>query len=360
MEQLSCVDLEFREGTSDKVYNVAVEKVDKGYVVDFVYGRRSSTLTAGTKTTHPVTLEEAEKIFTKLVHSKTVKGYTPVAGSSVSNGIGSSIVEEKLDTGLRPQLLNPITEEDANTYILNNNWCAQEKFDGKRMMLRKSGEISNVIIVAGNRKGFSIGFPDTIAEALKGVPGNFILDGEVIGEVFYAFDLLENAKGDLKQVTCQKRLEALEKQFSNLGEHIVIVKTIQGPENKIKFMKNLRAGKKEGIVFKDLQSKWYPGRPASGGKAIKCKFWESCSCIVSNHNKSRSVEISLGVSSVGNVTIPPNYDIPDVGKVIEVRYLYVADVGGALYQPIYLGERDDISVSECTIEKQHLKYKAVV
>ena len=41
-----------------------------------------------------------------------------------------------------------------------------------------------------------------------------------------------------------------------------------------------------------------------------------------------------------------------MGQVAEIRYLYVAGSAGSLYQPIYLGSRDDI-----TVEKQRLKYR---
>jgi hypothetical protein len=42
---------------------------------------------------------------------------------------------------------------------------------------------------------------------------------------------------------------------------------------------------------------------------------------------------------------------------VEIRYLYCTGPGGSLYQPIYLGERDDMPVSDCTVERQQLKYK---
>jgi len=58
------------------------------------------------------------------------------------------------------------------------------------------------------------------------------------------------------------------------------------------------------------------------------------------------------VVEVGNVTIPVNYEIPTVGKYIEVKYLY-AFPGGSLIQPVYLGERDDVEVD--TIDS--IKYK---
>ena len=46
--------------------------------------------------------------------------------------------------------------------------------------------------------------------------------------------------------------------------------------------------------------------------------------------------------------------------MVEIRYLYVAGENGALYQPVYLGERDEIDADDCTLERQHLKYKPAV
>ena len=55
------------------------------------------------------------------------------------------------------------------------------------------------------------------------------------------------------------------------------------------------------------------------------------------------------IVEAGNVTIPPNHDIPTPSSVVEVRYLYAFRQSGAVYQPCYLGEREDIESSECTV-----------
>jgi predicted DNA-binding WGR domain protein len=67
--------LHFKEGNSDKVYEVDLCEIGGRYVVNFRYGRRGAALKEGTKTTNPVTQDEAEKIFEKLVSEKTNKGY---------------------------------------------------------------------------------------------------------------------------------------------------------------------------------------------------------------------------------------------------------------------------------------------
>lgn len=49
------VSLYYREGSSDKVYQAAIEPVGHQFVVTFAYGRRGATLTTGTRRSrHPV------------------------------------------------------------------------------------------------------------------------------------------------------------------------------------------------------------------------------------------------------------------------------------------------------------------
>ena len=53
-------------------------------------------------------------------------------------------------------------------------------------------------------------------------------------------------------------------------------------------------------------------------------------------------------------TLTKGSGIPVMGAIIECRYLYCFK-GGSIFQPVYLGERDDIPPQECTLGQ--LKYK---
>jgi bifunctional non-homologous end joining protein LigD len=101
-----------------------------------------------------------------------------------------------------------------------------------------------------------------------------------------------------------------------------------------------------------------PGRPSSGGSQLKFKFVATLSAVVVKANRQRSVGVSLcdggDWQPVGNVTVPANQDVPSVGDVVEVRYLY-ASPGGALFQPVYLGVRSDVEPHECV--SSQLKFK---
>lgn len=70
------IALEFREGTSDKVYEVDLCEVGPDqYVVNFRFGRRLARLQEGTKTDVPVGLAQATRAYERLVAEKTGKGY---------------------------------------------------------------------------------------------------------------------------------------------------------------------------------------------------------------------------------------------------------------------------------------------
>ena len=94
---------------------------------------------------------------------------------------------------------------------------------------------------------------------------------------------------------------------------------------------------------------------------MKYKFVESASLVVLARNPQRCV--TLGLYPAGgdtpvptvNVTIPPNHEVPEPGDVVEIKYLYAPRQSGAVYQPVYLGKRDDIPATACGVEQ--LKYK---
>jgi bifunctional non-homologous end joining protein LigD len=334
-----------------------VEESGRGHVVNFAYGRRGGTLNTGTKTSTPVSYAEAVEIYLKLVQSKIAKGYAVVSESSGSAGSVGTVVAEadKVDTGLRPQLLNPIDETEAEACLADPRWCVQEKYDGRRTLVRRTAEGE---IVAANRKGQRIGLPRNVEEQLFTLLGAFVVDGELVGETYHVFDLLENAHGDWREMPYAARLIALHRLVGGLGGYVLAAPTAMTENDKRALFAHLKRAGREGAVFKNLHAPWSEGRSANGGSQLKCKFWASCSCVVTGVNARRSVEVSLEGRSVGNVTIPPNHDLPAVGQVVEIRYLYVAGEDGSLYQPVYLGAREDVDASDCTFASQRLKRKA--
>src|SRR5258707_12447580 len=181
--QAERITLYYREDSSDKVYKAAIEPKGELFVVNFAFGRRGSSLNTGTKTSSPVDYETAKRTYDKLVAAKMAKGYTagedgtPYQHTEKANRI----------TGILPQLLNPIDEREVKRLLRDPAWCLQEKFDGRRVLIQKKGD--NVTAI--NRKGLVIGLPSSIGVSAQKISSDFIIDGECVGDVLYAFDLLE-------------------------------------------------------------------------------------------------------------------------------------------------------------------------
>jgi bifunctional non-homologous end joining protein LigD len=349
------VSLYYREGSSDKVYQARVVPAAEGmFAVEFAYGRRGSTLKTGTKTAQPVSHATAHEILWKLVRQKLDKGYTPGPDGTPYSGTE----REGQATGVQCQLLNPVDEAGLERCIDNQRWCMQEKFDGRRMLVRRAGKIVTGI----NRRGLETALPQPVLLAALAMPGDrWLIDGEAVGDTLHAFDLLERDGRDLRNEPYAERLCALEKLLDGRADDAIVpVATASGKSAKEAFLRDLRNGNREGAVLKDLDAAYAPGRPASGGSQLKFKFHETASCVVAGLNGRRSVSLALLAEGArvpcGNVAVPVSQDIPEPGDVVEVRYLYAMRGSGALYQPVLLGKRDDIPPEECTVDQ--LKYKA--
>jgi bifunctional non-homologous end joining protein LigD len=353
METSDRITLYYREGSSDKVYQAAIESKGELFAVNFAYGRRGTTLTTGTKTSSPVDYDTAQKIFTKLVNEKKAKGYTEGADGTPYQHTDKQV------SGILPQLLNPVEEAEVEALLRDDNYCAQEKFDGRHLLIRKQDEHLEGI----NKKGLIVGLAETVANEFRTMAGSFIPDGESIGDDYHVFDLLELNGEDLRLLPYRDRFSQLADLLllsRSEYKHIHLVKTVFKTKQKTELWERLRGENREGIVFKRLDASYVPGKPNQGGPQLKFKFVATVSAIVVKINIQRSVEVCLfqgrSLVSCGNVTIPPNHQIPPVGAVVEVRYLYAYRDSLALHQPVYLGLRDDVDPGECVVSQ--LKFKA--
>lgn len=352
MAIIKSITLYYRNGSSDKVYNAQIEEKDGGHIVGFSYGRRGSTLTTGTKTTAPVDLDAAVKVFDKLVAGKKAKGYTE--GEDGAPYLHTDKAGQV--SGLNPQLLNTIDDGGVAHILRDAGWLMQEKFDGRRLMLRKTDDTVEGI----NKLGLVVAVAAPIVAGALAIAGDFVIDGEAIGDHFHAFDALGRDGIDLRDQPCLERYRTLTDLIGSAETpHIHAVDCWIDPVEKANQLAAFRAKNAEGVVFKRMDAPYTAGRPNSGGPQLKFKFVATLSAKVLAVNAQRSVAVGLldGAEwrSVGNVTVPANRDIPSEGDVVEVRYLY-AHQGGSLYQPVYLGLRDDIETHECVVAQ--MKYKA--
>lgn len=341
--------LYFQDDRSDKVYVATLD----GKMVRLAWGRRGSALQ--TKTVGP--LEEAEALYEVKLKEKLAKGYRPSQNGTALVDTRDAASPSPTVPAPKPQLLNEITGDELVRLCKQPEFWLQQKFDGNRILLRKrDGKVSGF-----SRTGRETTvLPEPIVEAAARIPvNNFLLDGELIGDAICAFDLLEVGPVDWRPAAYSIRFGALAQLCSDAAPGILVVPTAKTCEQKSAMIDAIRAAGGEGLVLKRSDATYSPGRPNSGGPALKFKFVATASVIVAAHHPvHRSVTMKLADGTlVGNVTIPPNHDVPAIGAVIEVRYLY-AHRGGSLFQSVYLGVRDDVEVGDCTIEQLKFKNEA--
>lgn len=345
------ITLYYRQGSSDKVYQASIEPQDGGHVVNFAYGRRGQTLNTGTKMRTPVDYAVAKAIYDKLVKEKTAKGYTVAEDGTPYQHI------ENASTGIHCQLLNPIGDDQIESLLNDLSFWLQPKYDGRRLLIDKRGEKIRGI----NRLGLSVALPHTIQAEVANLPLDVILDGECIGDELHAFDLLLIDKDDMSSHRYGERyLRLMNVLASFQHQHISLAQTAFTGKQKRDMFDQLKKANAEGVVFKQIDAPYTPGRPASGGPQLKYKFVTTASFIVGKINAKRSIGLLLfdgdKIKPAGNVTIPANHEIPAPGWVVECRYLHAHRESGSIYQPVYLGVRDDVPSEECTTAQ--LKFKA--
>lgn len=361
------ISLYFKDARSDKEYHVQLKPQGEGWMVHYQNGPRGGTLAAGTKTTEPVAFDKAKKAYDKVVKEKISKGYTPAE----SGAAYSSPELAGRASGLSPMLLNLASPEEVEAALRDPAWGLQEKYDGhRRLALAKEHEL-----VGANRRGLVTGLPERaaaiLAEAMGGVPVQFAVDAELIGQKLVLFDVLLLPGRDLRALPYESRLQELSKlecalaavRAHDTADHIMVARTYYSEADKRAALAAAKAARAEGVVFKRLDAAYVAGKPAEGGPALKLPFRHRATFLLNGHHPTkRSIGLALLDAEgrrigVGNCAVPANHEMPAADALIEVEYLYAFE-GGSVFQPQYKGTRDDIEPTACTLSQLVFKRSA--
>jgi len=360
------ISLSFREGSSDKVYNASLIQKDSGWLVNFAYGRRGKPLKHGTKTAAPLPYDQAKRAYDKLVGEKTSKGYT--SDPSGSPFVASEVAQ--LRTGWLPQLLNPIEPSDVAQALLraNGELGVQIKYDGERRIVI----VSQTEIYGSNRRGLRVPLLPEIQNELAYLRDTLdiellVLDAEDMGTALVIFDVLAY-NDDLRNASFRGRADYLVNlEESNRSSRLLLAHPtyLRRTDEILALVKAAEDGNEEGVVLRDPNAPYEVGRPNSWGPCLKIKFYATATCMVESvHPTKRSIALEMTdvkqqpgswyKVQVGNCTIPPNYEMPAAGDLVEIKYLYTYR-GGSLYQPQYKGVRTDLELEDACISQ--LKFK---
>ena len=359
MTVIKRVELFFQEGTSDKVYNATIIETGPGkYTVAVEWGRRGASLNKGNKAVG-VSLEQAEKVYARLVREKTGKGYQEIAGEvkpaavapPVGEGSGSKVQGRRKRTGVQAQLLQSIEEDDLERHLEDTSMIAQQKIDGIRILVHIAEQI-----IATNRSGEHTQVDKRILEGLSSMPIGTILDGEMIGGEYWLYDVLQIGDEDVRPMGYLERWLRLEGDLEPGFAGPIHILPIASGKKKRSLFDRIVEERAEGIVFKHSRAPYKAGR---GATQLKYKLTKTADVVI--------------LSNAGNAYQMAVYDgktLRDVGKVFagttnetraiidemlsngekpvaEVRYLYATDDDN-LFQPVFVGLRDDKKASQCT------------
>ena len=334
-------------GSSDKEYHIQITEATAGFNVDFKYGRRGDALKCGTKNKAPLSLPAAEKLYNSVIKEKLNASPPYIEAGANANAVP---VEQAVNSDIFiPHLLKPIDEDEVEIYLNDDMYCAQEKKDGKHITI----DIKANKIIVRNKNGKSI-----TSEDFK---NNFLQDGfidcEKVGDALFVFDIMRIKSRDITKLGYADRILALKEYISKYTAGVVMVPVITKKFKRTLF-NTLKNNGMEGIVFKKLDASYCCG--ARNDDMLKFKFTSTLSARVC---KGREGKRSIGLQlidkngkwiNVGNCTIPINHKPPITLDIAEIRYLY-AYKDGSLFQPVYLGPRDDVKEHECSMDQ--LKYK---
>ena len=354
---IKSIELRSIHAGSDKVYNVQLCEVDGGFVVNYQNGRRGGTLATGTKTKSPVANDKAQTIYERLVREK-INGdshYTIVGSDATS---AASLVTEKRLSGVLPMLPSAVDESRVESLLSVDGVVMQEKFDGQRVLLIVTADGG---IIGSNRLGFVRPLPNALIEVaeLSGLLPGSVFDGELVGETYHCFDLLRDGGMDRIGESYERRREAMQIAWQRCVSPLFRVVPTFYFDKKGRALDRLRIANAEGVIFRDLKAPYTAGRTLS---CLKYKFTESATLLVDGHEPAKrsvylgSFDPSGRRVTMGKVTIPPNFTIPEVDDIVEVQYLYAFPGTHALAQPVYKGVRSDQTQESCILSQ--LKYKA--
>lgn len=358
--------LYFQDDRSDKVY--VIETVPQLHVADrfqviAAWGRRGGTLQTGVKA-DMLRSDEAEQWHQQLVKEKLAKGYwtNGVDGPSVQRPseikAPASVKSNEVPALM---LLNEVDVQTAESLLSDDRWILQPKFDGVRVLLTRNGfQVSGI-----SRQNKPVALPKEVVDsaiqyAIAGRARSetaFVIDGELIGETFIVFDILVLNGADLWKETAAHRATTVTQIFGKKQTAILPILTAYGTREKRALYRSVFERGMEGVVLKKANAAYSPGRPNSGGPALKYKFVNTASVICTGqHGNKSSFEMALADGSgIGTCTVPPNKTMPEPGSVVEVRTLYRHSVNGKLIQPVFLRIREDVDPSDCTADQFHVK-----
>lgn len=267
------------------------------------------------------------------------------------------------DLPTRPMLASVVPAEKIAELMDDENWVAQMKYDGDRVVI----EVRDGVVTALNRQGQAkvrnVGTAHTTPFTALG-SGRWVFDGEVVGRTLVLFDTVAASDGQTTWVdeasVFEDRMAVLVAVASTLGlddDEAFVVAPVADDRvlagSKGQMLADAVAGQREGIILRDRYGVYEPGRRST--LLVKHKLIKDADAVVTAlHETKQSATLSVhdedgslrevgAASTIGKGTV-------SVGDVWVVTFLYVTDPANPrMFQPRLVARREDKAASECGI-----------
>lgn len=261
-----------------------------------------------------------------------------------------------------PMLATPSHEpfnDAALRYVNDPRWGLDVKVDGVRLLVGLQGDGP----FGFNRSGARVALPRALTWSLTGLlagagSANAYLDGELVGDLFWVFDLIQPNRPDPWVV---RRL-SLDNLLAQIGADPAVMRPVPSAferGDKAELVMRIRREGLEGLIAKELNSPYL--MPA--GKSHRSKHWlklkdvKTVDCVVTRLGVDGKANMAVALwrdrdlTEVGEVSALTG-DGPRVvvGDVVTITFLYLG-VNDRLVQPVTPRLRTDKTAAECTWEQ---------
>lgn len=271
---------------------------------------------------------------------------------------------------MKPVLAESATDAQAERLLTNDEWIAQQKCDGQRILVTVTDGNVQFLNRQGVAKQTNV-TPALKAEFARFHIGEWVFDGEMVDGTFWLFDMPVAGNHVSPESPLAERLAIMDAFCPQAFDGSPVVRVLpyaEGTDAKIALRDSVRAADGEGLMLKSLNGRYEPGRRSRF--ILKYKFVQTIDCVVLAVNSDGKENLTLGLYKPG-VTDPvcvgdctgragDTSAAFSVGDVAEVKYLYMG-ANGRLYQPTYPIRRTDKSPHECTWDQvKHVRKDILV
>ena len=246
-----------------------------------------------------------------------------------------------------------IEPDDIEKYLQSGYWLMEQKLDGIRciVVLDNFGTAT-----FHSHSGEQLKVRKTETEALShcftNVPADTVFDGELMANgSLWLFDVMRIGSQDVRHFDVINRRQYLDTMRPLFGDGVNVVYQASDETEKRALWADVQMRGFEGVVLKYTGGTYEPGVRTK--TVLKCKITRTIDVVVIGRNEDGAENAVLGLLKGTNLVRVGKCSMigkanAQVGDVIEVTFLYVADEASpSLYQPRMMRKRTDKIVLDC-------------